>query len=188
VKINLRVPAREVWHLVRVNQGFVIFIGISLAILLPIDYFQTVHQAWPLPEWRLYFSLFYWGTAAIAGVLTWLIAHPFKTKGASRRIRLFFSFIPLILSGYVVYQLHYFPGINSVLLGLGFKTAGGVVHPIYVPVLIVAQVLSVFFGLSVTVFTVIMVLLRNKDKPAGGHHTGIQLTNVPPAGIQHTES
>ncbi|MDT3700740.1 MAG: cyclic nucleotide-binding domain-containing protein [Thermincola sp.] len=164
VKFNFRVPAQEVWHLVRVNQGFVVFIGVSLATLLPIYYFQTFRSAWPPNEWRLYFSLFYWGTAAIAGAITWLIARPYKTKGASRRIRLFFSFIPLILSGYVVYQLHYLPGINSVLLGLGFKTGEGVVLPFYVSLLAAAQVMAVAFGLAITVFTVIMVLLRSKDK------------------------
>lgn len=186
VKINLRVPAREVWHLVRVNQGFVIFIGVALAILLPIDYFQTLLPVWTFDKWRLYFSLFYWGTAAAAGVITWFIARPFKTKGASRRIRLVFSFIPLILSGYVVYQLHYFPEINSVMLGLGYKTVEGIVLPLYVPVLIVTQVLAVAFGLSVTVFTVIMVLLR-KDKHATKQHTDSPLPGSHTTAAHHTE-
>jgi len=186
VKINLRVPAREVWHLVRVNQGFVIFIGIALGILLPIYYFHSPHQNLSFNEWRVYFSLFYWGTAVIAGAVTWFIARPFKTKGASKRIRLFFSFIPLILSGYVVYQLHYFPGINSVLLGLALKTTEGAIHPLYVPLLSAAQILAVAFGLSVTVFTIIMVLLRNKDKPAKNRLTVSNLTDVQPTGTQHT--
>lgn len=165
VQINLRVPAREVWHLVRVNQGFAIFIGVSLAVLFPVNYFESLQQTMALSEWRLWFTAAFWGTALVAGLLTWLIARPFKTEMTSTRIKLVFAFIPLILSGYMVYQMHFLPGANSVMLGLGLKSAEGAKQTFFIPALIIGQTFAVIFGFTVTVFTIVMVLLRDKKKP-----------------------
>lgn len=164
IRINLRVPAREVWHLVRVNQGFVVFIGVALAILLPIHYFESLHQVWPLQKWRLWFSLAYWGTGFTAGLLTWLVARPFKTKAASKRIKLIFASVPLVLSGYIIYQLRFLPGAESLMLGWGLKSPAGIRETLFVSALTVAQVAAVTFGLVVTVFTVIMVLVRSREE------------------------
>lgn len=183
VKMNLRVPAREVWHLVRVNQGFAIFIGVLLAILIPINYFEPLHRIWPLQKWQLWFSLAYWGTAFTAGVLTWLIARPFQTKAASRRIKLVFAFIPMVLAGYIIYQLHFLPGAGSLMLGLGFKTAAGITQTHYVPALMVGQAVAATIGLALTGITVIMVLLRDKEKPAT--NPGPVKQTSPPGTISH---
>src|SRR5665648_572298 len=48
VQVNLRLAGREVWHLVRVNQGFVVFIGVMLAILIPLNYFAPLQRVWPV--------------------------------------------------------------------------------------------------------------------------------------------
>lgn len=166
VKINIRVPAREVWHLVRVNQGYAIFIGVLLVIILPINYFEPLHLSWPLEKWRLWFSIAYWGSAVLAGMLTWLIAKPFKTKAASRRIKLVFAFIPLVLGGYIFYQLHFLPGVSSLMFGLGLKNAAGNTQAYYIPALIVGQALAIMIGIGLTGFSLAMVLLSNKEKPA----------------------
>ena len=167
VQVNLRVPAREVWHLVRVNQGFAIFTAVVLAILIPINYFEPLLELWPSERWRLAFSLSYWSAALAAGVLTWIIARPFKTKAASRRIKLVFAFIPLVLAGHIVYQLYFVPGCGSLMLGLGFKTTAGITQALYVPAYIVGQAVAVAFGALLTGITVLIVLIRSKEKRAG---------------------
>ena len=164
VQLNLRVPAREVWHLVRVNQGFAVFIGVILAVLVPLNYFEAVQQVWPVSAWRLCFSLAYWGTAASAGLITWLIAKPFKTKATSRRIKLVFSFIPLVLAGHIIYQLNYLIGADSIFLGLGFKTPAGINQIFFVPAFEVGATIAISIGLLLTTFAFIMVILRTKVK------------------------
>jgi len=164
IKVNVRVPAREVWHLVRVDQGFAVFIGTALAILFPINYFEPLHQVWPSHTWTLWFSIFYWGSGIVGGALTWLIARPFKTKAASPRIKYVFAFIPLVLSGYIIYQLHFIPGLNSLLLGFGFKNLSGNIQTTLVPAFTVGAVLATLIGTILTGFTVLMVFLRNRNK------------------------
>ena len=166
VQLNLRVPAREVWHLVRVNQGFAVFIGVTLAILVPINYFEALQAAWPVSVWRLWFSLTYWGTAVSAGLITWLIAKPFKTKAASKRIKLVFAFIPLVLAGHIIYQLHFLTGANSIFLGLGLKTPAGINPAFYVSAFDLGATMAISIGLLLTTFVSIMVIRRTKAKLA----------------------
>lgn len=167
VQFHLRVPAREVWHLVRVNQGFAVFIGVTLAILIPINYFEPLQKAWPISQWRLWFSLAYWGAAFIAGMLIWLIARPFKTKAASRRTKLVFAFIPLVLAGHIIYQLHFLPGADALMLGMGLKSPSGNTQAFFVPVYIVGQSLAFMIGAIFTSLTVMMVFWHSKEKRAG---------------------
>ncbi len=164
ININLRVPAREVWHLVRVNQGYAVFIGVTLAILLPVTYFESLLS---LQQWRLWFSLAYWGTAVIAGLLTWLIVQPFKTKAASRRIKLAFAFIPLVLTGHIMYRLRFVPGFHSLLLGLGLKNSDGKIQAVYIPALKLGQAAAIVIGLALTGFSVVIVL-RHTNPGAKG--------------------
>lgn len=181
IQINLRIPAREVWHLVRVNQGFVVFIGVSLAILFPIQYFEAVHQFWPLEKWRFWFSLFFWGTGITAGLLTWLIAQPFKTKAASRRIKLFFALIPFVLSGYIVYQLRFLPGAGSLMVGLRLRSPSGINQTLFIHALSIGQAVAIAFGLAVSILTVVMVYLRSK-KTTAVHRQPIPMT--PPGNLK----
>lgn len=164
VQFNLRIPAREVWHLVRVNQGYSIFTAVSLAILIPINYFEPLNGLWPTNQWQLWFSISYWGTALAAGLLTWLLAKPFKTKAASRSVKLAFAFIPLVLAGHIIYQLHFLPGADSLILGFGWKTGAGLMVSHYIPAYVAAQFAATVIGLALTTFTILMVLLRTKDK------------------------
>ncbi len=162
INLNLRVPAREVWHLVRVNQGYAVFIGATLAILFPVTYFESMHS---MPQWLLRFSLAYWGTALLAGFLTWLIVKPFKTKAASRRIKLAFAFIPLVLTGHIMYRLRFVPGLDSLLLGLGLKTTDGKIQAFYLPALTMGQAAAIVIGLALTAFSVLMVLRHTNPGP-----------------------
>lgn len=164
VQLNLRVPAREIWHLVRVNQGYAIFIAVVLAILVPINYFEPLIQAWPPQQWKAAFTLSYWGAALAAGVFTWLIAEPFKKKAASSSIKLVFAFIPLVLAGHIMYQLHFVPGATSLMLGMGLKNSAGVMQAVYVPAYQVGQALAVGIGAVLTAVTVVLVLIRAKAK------------------------
>ncbi|KJS16259.1 MAG: histidine kinase [Peptococcaceae bacterium BRH_c4b] len=166
VQLNLRVPAREVWHLVRVNQGFALFIGVTLAVLVPLNYFEALQSIWPVSVWRLWFSLTYWGTAVSAGLITWLIAKPFKTKATSRRIKLVFAFIPLVLAGHIIYQLQFIIGANSIFLGLALKTPAGINQVFYVSAFVVGATIAILIGLLLTTFAFIMVILRSKEKLA----------------------
>jgi polyferredoxin len=171
VQLNLRVPAREVWHLVRVNQGFAVFIGVILAILVPLIYFETMQYTWPVSVWRLWFSLAYWGTAVSAGLITWFIAKPFKTQATSRRVKLVFAFIPLVLAGHIIYQLHFIVGGNSIFLGLGLKTPAGIQQVFYVSAFAVGATMAILIGLLLTAFAIIMVILRAKEKLAKKSNT-----------------
>ena len=170
VKVNLRIPGREVWHLLRVNQGFTVFIGASLAILIPILYFEPLRQVWPMGMWLQWFSISYWGSAVIGGMLSWWIGKPFVQKAASRRIKMVFAFIPAVVAGHIIYQLHFLPGAQSILLGLGIKTAAGDINAVNIPAVKVGQLFAVLIGLALTAFTALMVMLRSKkkslDKPA----------------------
>ncbi len=164
IKFNLRVPAREIWHLVRVNQGFAVFIGVTLAILIPINYFEPLQTVWPLGLWRLWFSLTYWGVASATGVIFWYIARPFKTKAASRRIKLTFALIPLVIAGHIIYQLHFVPGVSSLLLGMGWLTEAGEVRFTSVSLDVVGQAVALTTGLALSGFTLAMVLLHTRKK------------------------
>lgn len=163
VRLNLRIPARELWNVSRINQGYVIFVAASLAALGPILYFATIGRTMLQQEWRFWFTLFYWGAIIAAIALTWLIARPFQKKTPSRRIKVIFSLIPLVFAGYVVYQIRYLPGADSLLLGLGWKTANGIQN-FYFPGLLIGQLLAIMAGLIVSGFTIIMVLLRHKSE------------------------
>lgn len=164
VQLNVRIPAQEVWHLVRVNQGFSVFIGVTLAILIPIIYFETVKGSWPHDLWQIWFTLSYWTTASVAGLLTWLIIRPYKTKAASKRVKLIFAFIPLLLAGHIIYQLYFVPGFDSFFLGFGTQSPAGQIDGFYTPLYIVAQILAGVIGIMLTAFSVIMVLWHNKQK------------------------
>ncbi|KJS23087.1 MAG: histidine kinase [Clostridiaceae bacterium BRH_c20a] len=164
VQFNLRLPGREIWHLLRVNQGFVIFIGVSLGILIPINYFIPFRQLWTAHKWVIWFSLYYWGIAILAGLFTWRIAKPFKTKAASRRIKLIFSLIPIVIAGHIIYQLNYLPGADSVLVGFGYKTVEGSISTINFSVLKVIQLLAALIGVILTGLTVFMVMRTSRKK------------------------
>lgn len=168
VKLNLRIPAREVWHLVRVNQGFAVFIGVALGVLLPIMYFEPLYKVWPPDKWRLWFSLVFWGAALVAGIITWYVVKPFQTRAASLKIKLIFALIPLVLSGYVIYQLHFIPGIASVMLDISYRPVGSGAMSLHIPALTATRVFAALFGLILTGITTTMVLLRfGRKKPSG---------------------
>lgn len=164
VSVNLRVPAQEVWHVVRVDQGFTIFIGTSLGVLIPINYFEPFQHLWPMADWLISFSIAYWGTALLAGLLTWLIAKPFHTKAATLRIKLVLAVIPLIIAGHIIYQLHYLPGINNLLIGLGFRDAADNTQVLFIPASKIAEALASIIGTLLTVFTVSMVLSHRPNR------------------------
>lgn len=163
VQVNLRLAGREVWHLVRVNQGYVVFIGVMLAILVPLNYFAPLQKVWPATTWRVWFSLCYWGAGLAGGMLTWMIAKPFKTKAASRRIKLVFACTPLVLAGHIMYQVGFIPGVRSLLFGIGYESPSGLLS-FYIPATVMAYGIAATFGLVLTGITVALVLLNTKEK------------------------
>ena len=165
VQVNLRLAGREVWHLVRVNQGYVVLIGVMLAILVPLNYFAPLHGIWPETSWKVWFSLCYWGAGIVGGMLSWLIAQPFKTKAASQRVKLIFSVTPLVLAGHIMYQVTFIPGIRSLLFGVGYiKTSGMLSY--YVPATAIAFGIATTFGSVLTAITIALILLNTKEKRA----------------------
>ncbi|TGE32052.1 cyclic nucleotide-binding domain-containing protein [Desulfosporosinus sp. Sb-LF] len=165
VQVNLRFAGREVWHLVRVNQGYAFFIGVMLAILIPLNYFEPLQGIWPSTVWKLWFSLFYWASALLGGTLAWLIAKPFKTKAASLRVKLIFALTPLVLAGHIMYQVAFIPGVHSLFLGIGYVTSSGLLS-LNIPFTSMAKGIAAAFGLVLTGITVAIVLLRTKKKRA----------------------
>ncbi|WP_407313974.1 cyclic nucleotide-binding domain-containing protein [Desulfosporosinus sp. SB140] len=163
VQVNLRLAGREVWHLVRVNQGFVVFIGVMLGILVPLNYFEAYQMTWNPFAWKLWFSLCYWGAGLIGGMLAWKISKPFKTKAASLRVKLIFALTPLVLAGHIMYQVALIPGIHSLLLGVGYQTQSEL-KSFYIPVTMVAHGIAAAFGFVLTGITIALVLLRTKRR------------------------
>lgn len=161
VQLNVRIPAREVWTGARIRQGFIIFIAAGFAALGPLLYFQMAGRE--MHEWRLWFSLSYWGAIIPAVALTWLIARPLQEEFALKRVRLIFALIPLVLAGYMVYQLRFVPGAGSVMLGLGWKTVEGTTG-YYVSGLLAGQIWAVITGLAVTAFTIAKILLHDRSE------------------------
>lgn len=165
VQVNLRLAGREVWHLVRVNQGYVVFIGVMLAILVPLNYFAPLHGIWSETTWKVWFSLCYWGAGVVGGLLTWVVAQPFKTKAASQRVKLIFAFTPLVLAGHIMYQVAFIPGIRSLLFGVGYVMSSGTLS-YYVPATAIANGIAATFGLVLTAITIALVLFNTKEKRA----------------------
>lgn len=165
VRVNLRLAGREVWNLVRVNQGYVVFIGVMLAILVPLNYFAPLHGGWPSTSEKVWFSLCYWGAGLGGGMLTWLIAKPFRTKAASLRIKFIFAFTPLVLAGHIIYQIGFIPGVRSLLFGIGYETPLGL-QAFYIPVTVIVYGIAATFGIVLTGITVALVLLHINGKRA----------------------
>lgn len=161
VQVNLRVPAREVWHLNRVNQGYTVFIGAMLAILFPLIYFEPLKETWPYPEWSVWFTIAYFASSLVGGVIAWWISKPFKTKAASKRIKIAFAFVPLVISGHIIYQLSFIPGIHDLVLGLGYQTTMGL-RTVFMPAISAAQGIALLIGMVLTSLTVSIISLRKK--------------------------
>lgn len=163
VQVNLRVPAREVWHLKRVNQGYTVFIGVLFTILIPISYFEPLQKTWSSTQWKLSFTLAYFLFAILGGVLGWWLGKPFKTKAASDRIKLVFALTPLVIAGHIIYQVNFIPGIQSLRLGLDYQTSTGFKSG-FVSATSVAQGIAAGMGIVLTALTIIIVLLKRKKK------------------------
>lgn len=163
VQVNLRFVGREVWHLVRVNQGFVVFIGVMLGILVPLNYFGAFHTKEFSDAWKAWFTLYYWGSGFIGGIVAWIIAKPFKTKSASLRVKLIFALTPLVLAGHIIYQMAYIPGIRSLFFAVVYKTQAGLEMYNISAAILAYSIVSVF-GLVLTGITIALVLLRTKVK------------------------
>ncbi|AET69539.1 response regulator with CheY-like receiver, AAA-type ATPase, and DNA-binding domains [Desulfosporosinus orientis DSM 765] len=165
VQVNLRLAGREVWHLVRVNQGFVVFIGVMLGILVPLNYFVTFRQVEVLSAGKVWFSLCFWGAGLIGGMLAWLLSKPFKTKAASLRVKIVFAFTPLVLAGHIMYQISFVPGIRQLFFGVGYDAQTGALF-LHIPAIVLARGIVTAFGLVLTGVTIALVLLRTKGKGA----------------------
>jgi transcriptional regulator with AAA-type ATPase domain/polyferredoxin len=163
VQVNLRLAGREVWHLIRVNQGFIVFIGVMIGILIPLNYFAQSSKIGLLPYWKLWFSIGYWSIGIVGGLLASVIAKPFKTKAASLCVKLVFALTPLVLAGHIMYQISLIPGIHSLLFGIGYETKFGL-QSFYIPALYVTQGIAAAFGLVLTGVTIALVLLHKKEK------------------------
>lgn len=163
VQVNLRLVGREVWHLVRVNQGFVVFIGVMFGILAPLNYFapfQTIESA---ASWKAWFSIFYWAAGLTGGMFAWQIAKPFKTKAASLRVKLIFALTPIVLAGHIIYQAAYIPGIRSLFIGIGYNAQSGL-QTFYLPATVLVNSIAAMFGIVLTGITIALVLSRRKVK------------------------
>ncbi|EHQ90901.1 cyclic nucleotide-binding domain-containing protein [Desulfosporosinus youngiae] len=165
VQVNLRLAGREVWHLVRANQGYVVFIGVMLGILVPLNYFGDFQTQDTSVNWRVWFSLCYWGAGLTGGMLAWMIAKPFKSKAASLRVKLIFALTPLVLAGHIVYQVAHIPGIRLLFLGVGYEVQSGL-QAFYIPAAALVQGIAVIFGMVLTAVTVTLVLRRTKERRA----------------------
>lgn len=162
VQVNLRVPAQEVWHLTRVNQGFTVFIGVITAIIFPIMYFESLHGVLLTSQWNLWFTLIYFCAAVLGGFAGWWFGKPFKTKAASKRVKMVFAFIPLIIAGHIIYQVDFIPGLKTLVLGFGYHGEGGL-STFLISANTAAYGLAIIIGVTLTVITVGIILYRSRE-------------------------
>jgi len=162
VQVNLRIPGREVWHLTRVNQGYVVFIGMLLGILFPILYFQPLHGVWPAGVWKFWFTFTYFLGAFFGGLGGWWLGKPFRTKAASKRIKLVFAFIPLVITGHIIYQIRYIPGFNKLALGIGLLGEGEIKSSLFIPLELAGNIAVVITGIVLTAITVGITLYQTR--------------------------
>lgn len=162
VQVNLRIPGREVWHLTRVNQGYVVFIGMLLGILFPILYFQPLHGVWPAGVWKFWFTFTYFLGAFLGGLGGWWLGKPFRTKAASKRIKLVFAFIPLVITGHIIYQIRYIPGFNKLALGIGLLGEGEIKSSLFIPLELAGNIAVVITGIILTAITVGITLYQTR--------------------------
>lgn len=160
VQVNLRVPAREVWNLTRVNQGYAVFMGVLLGILFPINYFESLQQFGRSAQLYVPFSMAYLSFAVLGGALGWWFAKPFKTKAASLRTKLVFALTPLVIAGHIIYQLNFVPGLQSLILGAGYQGSGGF-QSFCISASSAAKGSALAIGILLTGITITFVLLRH---------------------------
>jgi hypothetical protein len=159
VQVNLRFPAREVWHLKRVNQGYTVFIGVLFAILIPISYFEPLQNIWPAAQWKFSFTLAYFISSLLGGMIGWWLGKPFKTKSASTRIKLVFALTPLALAGHIIYQVNFIPGIQTITFGMSNQTSAGL-QSAYLSATSMIQIIVAVTGIVLTLLTAILVIAK----------------------------
>ncbi|WP_434512255.1 cyclic nucleotide-binding domain-containing protein [Desulfitobacterium sp. AusDCA] len=163
VQVNLRVPAREVWNLTRVNQGYAVFMGVLLGILFPINYLEPLQPSGLLSQLHISFSMAYFSFAVLGGALGWWFARPFKTKAASLRTKLVFALTPLVIAGHIIYQLNFVPGLQSLVLGAGYQGPGGF-RSFFISASAAAKGSALVIGIFLASITIIFVLLKRRKK------------------------
>ncbi|QGG48637.1 cyclic nucleotide-binding domain-containing protein [Heliorestis convoluta] len=163
VEVNLRIPGRELWQLVRVNQGYVIFVAALVAILVPIFFFDSVLPSIEAFDDWFRFSLLYWGSALLAGAFTYGIIKPFQRKGASKKVQFFFALVPLLFAGHGIYHLQYFPILETVLLAMA-RLDGEMLQTMYIPVVRLSQLMVLIAGVNFTILFLFLVQWRSSAK------------------------
>lgn len=161
LRFNLRVPGREIWYLLRMNQGFVVFIGVALAILPPLTYFEHYYQG-SAENWQIWFSLIYLAFITVGGLLVWFMAQPYRTKGASTKVKAAFALIPLISAGYIAYHLKFFPGIEELLFGIAYPVASTGENYYFISAVTLSQWFWLGMGLIFTVVALSITLYKGR--------------------------
>lgn len=117
VQLLLRPPAREIWHLTRVNRGKVIFVAALLVIIFPLAVFDSLRAILSPAVWAGWFSLIYWLSVLSTVGLSWFIV---KSKLTDDRflpvIRAFYAFVPLAVGAHIAYQIKFLPVVPQLAL------------------------------------------------------------------------
>ena len=166
LSLNLRVPGREIWHLVRMNQGFVVFIGVALTILLPMNYFETYYHG-AREEGYLWFSVIYWFLAVLGGLITWLLVQPYATKGASNKVKVAFALVPVTTAGYIAYHLNFVPGGKDFSFGVSYPVSTITTNYHFISAITLIQGFWLGVGLGLTGLALIILFLRGGSRRKG---------------------
>ncbi|MHB1043152.1 MAG: sigma 54-interacting transcriptional regulator [Eubacteriales bacterium] len=117
IRLNLRPPAREIWHTSHINRGLAIFVLVFASLLLPIGFYEKWGVS--IPQNIAGFSAFYWGTVGLTAFAGWLfIRERLTTEDSLPFIRSFFCLIPLVWGAHFAYQLQFVPMLPKLLLYL----------------------------------------------------------------------
>lgn len=166
-RLNLRMPARELWLGMSARPQVARFVVMLLGLLVGqalIQYWESNPTAWPLVRAALSHHRFLALTALlVASAGLPLLALRLEERRLDRkgdpvsealRLQRLTSWSPLVAAGYAAYQFGNVPGLEQLRLTLGGLAGLGLPDPLLtVRLLPAGQALALAVGLALTVLT-----------------------------------
>ena len=110
VQLNLRKPGAEIPELAYINRGMVVFVITVLAMIFPVEFFESIKAQMPFEIWRIKFSFVYWTSVGLAMLGSWLfIRRKLDDPKYLLVTRMIFALSPTVTGLFIAHHLKYFP-------------------------------------------------------------------------------
>jgi len=154
IRLNLRLPAREIWDLSRVRRGMIVFVAALLAIVFPLSVFDRLRESMIHQQWLGQFTFFYWLSVLAAFGVTWLfVGTKYNEERFLPRVRAFYSFVPLVVGVHAAYQVKFLPVVPALSFQINQALPGTqIVELMGFSVLNFLVLLSLSTGLAFSLF------------------------------------